>query len=346
MPALNCGVVVGSLALGVAQVGAFRHKATAENGVVQVVEDIGSLLQQQSLGTEQVLAQISQYAEEAVSPGAEDKYAASLKDVVSKIEFQIESKIVQAQTATRGKLDTLFKALSAANAAADAAKESADAADKTWFACAADEQAKKQAAEAAEKSLSSSRSNENEVCQLQQDNKGFAFDGAGKYTKKFECDFSQGDCDAKLQAFSDGAIKKMEQDAAAAMAKDTTNYNSLKATCDTKKQERVKAQSAVGLSRDRMEYQAGFVQEVGCSARVSPLCIWQQRPGQVHRQSANTPTSLRPPRSRRGAATPRLDRTSRSGWRRRDPSAWSPSPSARVCMLPSLLPMRTTAPLR
>ena len=46
---------------------------------------------------------------------------------------------------------------------------------KSGFECAADEHTKRQAAEAAEQSLTSSRSNENEACQLQQDNKGFTY---------------------------------------------------------------------------------------------------------------------------------------------------------------------------
>ena len=38
-------------------------------------------------------------------------------------------------------------------------------------------------------SLASSRSNENEACQLQQDNKGFTFEATGRCKLNFACDF-------------------------------------------------------------------------------------------------------------------------------------------------------------
>jgi len=238
---LNC-VLVGSIALSIAQVGAVRQRTLSESAsAVHVLESIGNLLQQRSLGGEEMLNRIAQ----GVTPGATASYASSLDAVVKHIEG-LEQSLKSAQATTQTKLDALFKGLGDANAAVNEAKTAADASDKSYFECAAAEQAKRQAAEAAEKSMSSSRSNEKEACQLQQDNKGFAFDtAAGKYKMSLECDFSVGNCDAQLQTLQETMLKKMEQDATAALAKNQANYNSLKATCDMKKKDRVAAQSSL-----------------------------------------------------------------------------------------------------
>ena len=59
---------------------------------------------------------------------------------------------------------------------------------KTGFQCAVNEHTKGQAAERGA-DLTSSRSNENEPCQLQQDNRGFTLDATGKYKLNLACDF-------------------------------------------------------------------------------------------------------------------------------------------------------------
>ena len=95
-----------------------------------------------------------------------------------------------------------FKAVQDANAAVNLAKTIAVSNDMSWFECADAERAKRQAAEVAEKSLADSRTNENEACQLQQDNKGFSSGANGKYKLDFDCDHSAaGTCAASQKAY-------------------------------------------------------------------------------------------------------------------------------------------------
>jgi hypothetical protein len=236
---------VSGLALSLAEVGSVRQRIEAASAV-NAVETIGALLQERNMGTEELLHQLSGFAHSAVTPGAEGDFGNSLKVVEQKIETQIEQNIKDSQTATQAKLDSLFTGFEAANTAANTAKKTAVDTDKSWFECAADEQAKRQASESAEQSLTDSRSNENEACQLQQDNQGFKFDATGKYTMEFACDHSvDGNCKAALKTWQESVLQKMFADAEAALEKDETNYNGLKASCDAKTQARVQAQSSL-----------------------------------------------------------------------------------------------------
>ena len=66
-----------------------------------------------------------------------------------------------------------------------------------------------QAVEAADKGLTDSQSNENEACQLQQDNKGFAFDATGTYKLDFDCDHSvDGNCAAALKTYQETVLQR------------------------------------------------------------------------------------------------------------------------------------------
>jgi len=240
----RCGLLVGSLALSLGEVISVRQRVET-GSAAHAVQAISALLQERNMGHEELLHQISEYATAAVTPGAADSYGKSFKVVANDIETQIEKKITEGQAATQGKLESRFKAVQDANAAANSAKTTAVSNDKSWFECAVDEQAKRQAAEAAEKSHEDSRNNENEACQLQQDNKGFSLDANGKYKLDFECDHSaDGNCAAALKAYQ-AVLQKMSTDAEAALKSKSTHYNGLKATCDTSKQEQVQAQSSL-----------------------------------------------------------------------------------------------------
>ena len=65
---------------------------------------------------------------------------ASPQGSVSDFETQIEKKVTEGQVATQGKLESHFKAVQDANAAASSAKTIAVSNDKSWFECASDEQ--------------------------------------------------------------------------------------------------------------------------------------------------------------------------------------------------------------
>merc|ERR1719384_246570 len=116
----KCGLFVGGLALSLAEVSSLRQKADAASAV-HVVEEIGALLQERNMGTQELVNQLSQYASAAVTPGAGGTFADSLKVVVQDLEAKIEKKITEGQAATQGKLDTLFQSLNNANSATNTA---------------------------------------------------------------------------------------------------------------------------------------------------------------------------------------------------------------------------------
>merc|ERR1719384_1332504 len=208
-----------------------------------------------------------------VTPGAADNYASSLGAAVKTIEGDIEPKIKQQQGEAQVKLDASFSSLSAAGSAAVGAKSAADAADRSWFECAAEEQAKRQTIEAASKSLASSRSNENEACQLQQDNKDFNFDAAGKYMFEVKCDFAVGDCASKMEAFVTNTLKKIEEDAKALLNSEQAKYTKLKASCDARKEERVAAQSALDAADSAWSSQRATCVKLSAQ-RKSAMCTF------------------------------------------------------------------------
>jgi len=231
---------VGSLTLSLGEVSSVRQNINTASAA-HAVQSIGELLQERNIESEEVMHQL------AVTPGAATSFGNSLKVVAQNIETQIEKKITDGQAATQGKLDSLFEGLKAANIAANTGKTTASGKDKSWFECVADEQAKRQAAEAADKSLTDSRSNEEEACQLQQDNKGFKFDAADKYKLEFECDHSKaGNCADQLKKWQESVLQKMFADAEAALKKDEADYTALKTDCDAKEVVRIKAQSSLG----------------------------------------------------------------------------------------------------
>merc|ERR1740123_240541 len=143
----RCGLVVGSLALTLGDVVAVRQRVETSSAA-NAVQAITTLLQERNMGTEELLHRISEYASSAVTPGAADSFGSSLKVVANDIEAQT-TKITKGQAATRGKLDSLWKSLQAANTAASEAKTTATNIDGSWFNCVADEQTKRVAAEGA-----------------------------------------------------------------------------------------------------------------------------------------------------------------------------------------------------
>merc|ERR1719384_225750 len=214
---------------------------------------------------------ISLQADAAVTPGVEGSYVSSLKTVVQKIETEVIKKITDAQAATQAKLHALFQELESANSLTKNAKLGADQEEQAWFECIAAEQAKAQAVEDAEKSLTTSRSNEKEACQLQQDASPFKFDAKGKYTLKFACDFGKGDCDGALKTWSTGTLNKMNQDADAALKPSQTQYDAQKAACDAATKERAKAQSALSSAEQSMSAQKKMCQKIA-PRREDALC--------------------------------------------------------------------------
>jgi len=263
------GLVIGSLA----HVWSIRQRVSTEIGSTAIADAIGSLLQQQSSGTEELLNRIEAFASSAVTPGAANAYDSALKAVADHIESKTTVSIKKGQVADQTKLSLHFEDLESANKDASTAKTSATASDKTWFGCIADEQAKLQAAEAAEKSLTTSRSNEDEACQLQQDSSPFEFDATEKYKLDFECDFLEKTCTSALQSFNTTIVEKMRQDARAALQESKTTYSHHKGACDKTKQERVQAQTALNSADSAWSTQRATCGKLKVK-RQSDLCAF------------------------------------------------------------------------
>jgi len=267
----RCGLFVGGLALSLAEVASVRQRVDTASAV-NAVEAIGALLQERNMGTEELLHQLSGYA--GVTPGTEGSFVKSLKTLAQDIEAQVEKKITDGQAATQGKLDSHFQSLEATNTATDTAKTTAVHSDKSWFECAAEEQAKRQSAEASEQSLTDSRSNENEACQLQQDNKGFKFDATGTYKLDFDCDHSvAGNCQLALKAWQESTVQKMFADAEAAMETEEKHYGSLKATCDSNRKARVQAQSSLNSAETAWSTKRAACNKLA-SQRQASMCAF------------------------------------------------------------------------
>jgi len=226
------------------------------------------------MGSEELLHQISEYASVAVTPGAADSFGSSLNTLKNSIEAQIEKKIKDGQAATQAKLDSLFQSLQDTNTGATDAKTVATGNDKSWFECVVSEQAKRQEAESADKAFSDSRNNANEACQLQQDNKGFAYDATGKFKLDFACDHSvAGNCAAALKAYKETVLEKMVADAEAALTADESKYAGLKNTCDTKTAEKVQAQNALGDADTAFNNQRAACAKLA-TQRESSICAF------------------------------------------------------------------------
>jgi len=273
MLATRHGLVIGSVIASLGHVWSIRQKVSTEIGSTALADAIGSLMQQHSSGTEDLLNRISAFAGSAVTPGAANSYETSLKAVVQHIESRTEKDIKLGQVVTQTKLSLLFKGLEGANSVANTAKTSAEAGDKTWFECVADEQTKLQVAEAKERSLATSRINEKEACQQQQDAAAFAFDATGKYKLDFACDFMKQTCVAALQTFNTTTIQKMHQDATATLQQAKATYNKLKANCDKKTQERVQAQHALDSAESAWSTQKATCEKLGVR-RHATLCAF------------------------------------------------------------------------
>jgi len=269
----KCGLLVGSLALTVAEVSSFRQGTDASNAV-RVVEQIGELLQERSMGTETLVHQLSEYASAAITPGAGGTFATSLKTVVQDLEAKIEKKIKDGQDATQGKLDSLFQSLENANTATNTAKTTAVSSDKSWFTCVADEQSKRQVAEHAEQSLTDAQSIETQVCQQHQDSTGFKYDGEGKFTMNFACDHSvDGSCEAALKAWEESTVQKMYTDAETHMAKEQKSHDTLKASCEAKTEARIEAKATLDASESAWGNQRAACSKLA-SQRQTSLCAF------------------------------------------------------------------------
>jgi len=186
----------------------------------------------------------------AITPGAQDAYKQALTEALEQIQSGVLSRIENGQKETQAKLDELIQPYNAASAAADASKKTADQTDQQRFECVDKEVSLKKKAEDAKAKFSTSRSMEQEACQLQEDNKDFAYEVAERFKLGFECDLGvAGACDEQINGL-DKDLAEIENEAREELAAAQKNYDQLRDTCNQKKQERAAAQNALGQAEE------------------------------------------------------------------------------------------------
>jgi len=264
--------VASSAALGWSCVSAGRQSiGVGSKHAVPSVDAIASLLEEaQGEGFLDVIRRAS--GDDAFTPGVKETVAHLFKGVIQDIDGKVLQKIKASHKATQTKIDNAVSAIQGAHGAVTAGKQTADAADEKFFKCIAAEQAKRKEAEDAEKSLTASRSNENEACQLQQDSKDFAY-ATEKKDVGFKCDLSvDGTCEGELGAFKN-TLEDIEAEALAALEAEQKKYKALKAACYDQKQLRVKAQSAMTSSESAWAAQRKTCQGLA-APRTTALCAF------------------------------------------------------------------------
>lgn len=233
------GLVLGG---ALACVGASRSKVDMKSaGAVQAVDTIASML---SLQHEEI-RRIAEAVDAQATPGASDPYTNSLKKVVDKIKVELKAKVTEAQDAAQNNIDDALTAVQEAEAGAVVAKGVADKQDKAWFACVSQELNLKTFQETAEEKLAAAKQDEQEAHALEQKSSAFTFDAGDKYQMEMECDNDvEGEC-MQAKGVLIRSMKKMLQDASAALKAKQNYYNDVVAELGEREQETVAAEQVL-----------------------------------------------------------------------------------------------------
>jgi len=190
------------------------------------------------------LAEIKAIANQHITPGATESLNEALTTVIAEIQRDVEPKIKAGHASTQAEIDKRINALNAATAQAVQGKETADAADRTWFECVQEEKAMREAIEDAESTLAQARSDTNEPCQQQEDRAPFEWaPDAAKL--KFVCDISEhGNCDLQMKNYQ-SQIDNMMAGLRIEVDAKVASYTEAKEACDAAKADVVKKQYAL-----------------------------------------------------------------------------------------------------
>jgi len=235
------------VALACASVGQAVRRDFRVDRPAAVVDGLSALLQKHvsPAGVESAM-QILQKAQKAVAgitPGAKDAMNAALESVITEIEQNVQSKIIQQFGETQVAIDAALSSLSTTTDVLVRSKATADTADNTFVACRETEKSRLQALESAQAALVAAREAKVAPCAEQ--------DAAAPYSKAFaeedlvfECDISvAGNCDGPLAAFEqqvEGLLSELETDVTAK----TQIYTDAKGRCDSAKAAIVAAEGA------------------------------------------------------------------------------------------------------
>jgi len=259
--------VLGISAVCCTSVMAARQKTGVEQmSSMSIVESIGSLLSQDDQ-TSRAFALIQQ--EMAKTPGVESDYDGALRDAITKLENDVETKIVKAQEDAQDLLDAAYAKYEAAASNLRETKEAADAIDKSFYECIETEQDKLKATVAAQQTLATATAERDEACKLMNDNDDFSFASDAEY--KFNCDVgTEGDC-AKELADLEKKVSDMEKQAQSSLSESQEKYRQMREDCNSKIAAQEAAQKALTEAR-----QAFGLQQRECNgikqARFPAIC--------------------------------------------------------------------------
>jgi hypothetical protein len=218
-------------------------KVSESSAVGHVMDTIGALLQTRGHVDAEVLSNLRVLASQEITPGVSDSMNGALTKVISEIEQKVEAKIKASHADTQAAIDEKIKELTEETTQAVAQKKVADGSDDSWFNCVRGEKATRVAIEEAEKTLTQSRSNTNEPCQLQEDRKMYSWDPEAA-ALKFDCDISaHGNCDKQMQNYQT-QINSMLAGLKSDMGEAAESFAAAKNECDQAKADVVKKQSA------------------------------------------------------------------------------------------------------
>jgi len=204
------------------------------------LDSIGTLLQPQHASVQEIVKSV-----DSAEPGMQEEVSKTLTDVVQSIETHVEALIMAAQGATQGAIDDRVEAVQKASQVAVAGKTAADDADAAWSLCVAEEQAKRQAAEDAQIALVSAREVEEKACLRMEANEPYKWAAPmDKHELAFECVMSDAKgCEEQLKAFKQSTLAKVVADVKADMAAKEGKWRKMRATCETKSEEKVAAKT-------------------------------------------------------------------------------------------------------
>merc|ERR1719210_1685242 len=182
------------------------------------------------------MGNLRELARVAATPGVNEVFSST----VDKLSADVDTKIKEAHSNTQVAIDNAVSALEGATQNALAFKETADAADQTWFNCVRVEKSMLESVEHADKALADSRSAVTEPCQDQDDKARFSW--KPEEDLAFECDISVHDnCDTQLASYR-SQMKTLFGELQEDVKEAGSEYAEAKRLCDNAKQDVVRKQ--------------------------------------------------------------------------------------------------------
>jgi len=188
---------LGSATVALKGWGLMGLKAGKSASVSRVMTEVAALLQAHHDDP------ASTHEVNTTTQGPVDLLNAALERTISEIEEQVHTQIIASHDATQAEINKRIEDLIKGNTDVTNQKEAADAADDEWMQCVSNEQGMSKDIEDANAALEQSRNDRSTKCQLQEDNRYFAYQTDPEQIH-FVCDISlspEHNCDVQWQEF-------------------------------------------------------------------------------------------------------------------------------------------------